>query len=848
MLLMFLMLAPAFPSDGVAYCFPSGFRVVSVHRSHRPMVGMAMLLEGGSSVEKTPGIAHLVEHLWFRSRPNGNREIGSQLDEIARGNATTSHDATTYLTLAPRSFARALWNLEIQRLVDPLTGIDVETFDIERDVVRNEALQRGTWRRKYGMFAATLPKDHPYNRNVDGSDEQLSSLTLDDARSYAEAQYRPDRATLYVDGDLSHRALERLLDDVPDALLEDPNRPGVTDAIPCTARARPSTPVETAFTSRDRWEEVPASVDAPRRLIAWNAGVGAADAFHASVLASRLDVHLRVNLVPAKCWVGVHLYTNLLACETDDDPDAWPRRDRIIAQALEDWASSPKGTPEVLSGLDWAPRHESLGMEALKESVTWAHWGLGLELETGEGPLAEFINTHLGSPVRVVMTPSRATSPIPGARFHDRTAARRTEGSTKAAVDETYGHLVAEPPLQDVVLSELDNGIPLWLVPVPWDPMSSVTALFPMQAAREDGSLRRAAWMWVDSPDFGQLIARDNHWGLRVFNIPDKVLYTTGSNRLSIKIYGQELADGIDDAVPPPIRLHSTKAVARHLARQEAQRQRLGKRPVDVAAKIRWDALADGIPHPHLTKEGRAAWQDVKRGDVRHYLQDYFSARKAHFVAAAPARLQELSTQLRVNLEAIPRWEGGNVPATVLPTRQAAKRAVYRVPAKGPQASITLACHLGPSSQMALDVLQGLLESRLNNALRNDLGATYGVYVSRTVPVHGPTLELRTAVPPELSETAIFALFAEINDVAQRRVATHTLNQMRRRVAVGTAMRFQRGSEVASLVERLLMSGQDPRTYSLADELDAVSADVLADAVAPCHNHEVVTILGPPPP
>ena len=130
--------------------FPSGLRVVFQEDHTQPIVSATMVIDRGSTAdpEGREGIAHLVEHLWFRSKhkdTQGNelpkvwdllREMGANL------NAFTSSDNTTYMTVVPKEQVRALMRLEGLRLREAVAGVTDEVIKVEREVVRNELRMR----------------------------------------------------------------------------------------------------------------------------------------------------------------------------------------------------------------------------------------------------------------------------------------------------------------------------------------------------------------------------------------------------------------------------------------------------------------------------------------------------------------------------------------------------------------------------------------------------------------------------------------------------------------------------------------------------------------------------------
>ncbi len=207
----------------------SGLRVVVEEDHGAPVAGVVNVVGAGSTSDPRgkEGLAHLVEHLTFRAKQAPGRTAWSLLNQAgaADANAGTGLDATTYYEFGARDTLLDLLMLEGLRIVDPLAGVDENTFELEREVVRNELRQRGETRVTGAVMAAlskaTFPEAHPYSRAPIGTHESLSSLTLEDARAFVKEHYRPSNMTLLVIGDLKLDSFEKVFNaSLPPALNE----------------------------------------------------------------------------------------------------------------------------------------------------------------------------------------------------------------------------------------------------------------------------------------------------------------------------------------------------------------------------------------------------------------------------------------------------------------------------------------------------------------------------------------------------------------------------------------------------------------------------------------------------
>ncbi len=152
------------------------------------------------------GMAHLVEHMMFQQRPDGDgtaplmQSIG-QLTTFY--NAYTNWDTTHYMLASRAEQLDALLKIEAMRLYFRCQTISEEEFLREREVVRNEIRQRGgtaEGRIPDLVLTALYPKNHAYARMIGGDDANLTNITLPDVCAFMNKYYTPDNATVIVAG------------------------------------------------------------------------------------------------------------------------------------------------------------------------------------------------------------------------------------------------------------------------------------------------------------------------------------------------------------------------------------------------------------------------------------------------------------------------------------------------------------------------------------------------------------------------------------------------------------------------------------------------------------------------
>ncbi|WP_168196772.1 pitrilysin family protein [Brevundimonas sp. M20] len=183
---------------------------------------------GKDDPEGRSGFAHLFEHILSRKTVNLPYGQISTIVENAGGtrNASTGQDMTNYYETVPPQYLETMLWTHAERMARPV--VDEAVFNAERDIVKEELRQR-VYAPPYGRLGTFVIGDNEfdqsiYRRSVIGSIEQLNSATIEDARAFHEAYYRPSTATLIVSGNFDQAQLDAWVDQYF-AGIRNPDRP-----------------------------------------------------------------------------------------------------------------------------------------------------------------------------------------------------------------------------------------------------------------------------------------------------------------------------------------------------------------------------------------------------------------------------------------------------------------------------------------------------------------------------------------------------------------------------------------------------------------------------------------------
>ena len=174
-----------------------------------PLVSVNIWYNVGSAYEtkgKT-GLAHLFEHMMFQGSENVAKEMHFRYIQESGGtlNGSTSTDRTNYYEKLPANYLElALW-LESDRMGYFLPALTQEKLNNQKDVVKNERLERYD-NRPYGLAWELIntnlyPENHPYSWSTIGFLKDIESYTLNDVTDFFKKYYSPNNACIVIAGD-----------------------------------------------------------------------------------------------------------------------------------------------------------------------------------------------------------------------------------------------------------------------------------------------------------------------------------------------------------------------------------------------------------------------------------------------------------------------------------------------------------------------------------------------------------------------------------------------------------------------------------------------------------------------
>ena len=188
------------------FTLEDGHKVIIKENHSNPIVIVDTWINTGSINEndKNNGVAHFLEHLFFKGTTNHKRGEFEKILDSKGGlfNAATSDDYTQYYIKIPSKDFETAMDLHSDMLLNiAIPPCELET---ERKVVIEE-IKRSKDNPKsilYKNFNSLIYNVHPYKREVIGTEEIISKISRQEILDFYNEWYQPSNMTTIIVGDV----------------------------------------------------------------------------------------------------------------------------------------------------------------------------------------------------------------------------------------------------------------------------------------------------------------------------------------------------------------------------------------------------------------------------------------------------------------------------------------------------------------------------------------------------------------------------------------------------------------------------------------------------------------------
>ena len=839
---------------------------VILHEDHTlPIAAVNIWYHVGSKNEEPgrTGFAHLFEHVMFEGSKHHKQSFFDPLQKVgANLNGSTTPDRTNYWENVPSNYLElALW-LESDRMGFLLDALDQKSFDVQRDVVKNERRQSYE-NRPYGTAYLTLqpvvfPPPHPYNWPTIGSQEDLDAAELEDVKDFFRQFYAPSNASLAIAGDIDPgkaRALvERYFGDLP------PGPP-----INRIGRMDSELSGDVSLATRDK-------VQLPRLYLVWPAGPAfdsqePALEMLAAVLGDGKSSRLHKRLVYERQIardVSVYHYAQEIAGEFFIQVTANP------GQSLADIESIVNEELDLLR--QTAPtEHEIMRAKNRIES----HHVRQLERIGGFGGRADqlnFYNTYQADPAGINTDLARylavtaddvrraANSALGGSKVRLAVLPEQSLSASASAIDRAAMPAAAAAPTFSPPAPEraaLSNGMRVVLLEMQGLPIVAQGLLLRAGGITDhadrpglasltadmlsEGTTNRSSQRISDDMEFlGAHLSA--HAAREYAAIATETLTAHWQDALAI------MADVVQNPTFP----------AQEFDRVRAERltdlKRIADNPVAIAARASQALLFGantGYGHPVSGTE-TAVSAFTRDHLATHYAARYAPA-DATLILVGDIRRDAALERAEAAFGAWKHAPAANSAQADDHPPAAAKPTIYLADKPGAAQSVIRACHLTiprhHPDYFALTLLNnifgGQFSARLNMNLRQDKGYSYGYMSHIDWLTHASALAAGGSVQTAVTADAVRETLKEFADIrGARPVAEEEFTDMRDGILRGLPSQFETHSQMLHQLIRLVSFDLSDDYFSAyADNIGAVTLQDVRSAAQAHLNHDALKIV-----
>lgn len=866
----------------------SGLRVVVLPDHSTPLVTVvsAYGVGGTSDPKGVEGLAHFIEHLAFRTRP-GNVQVWDHLKRLgADFNAFTSQDMTVYFETAHKDVLNEMLQIEAWRLSRTLDGVTPEVFTTEREVVRNELRQRGETTVNSKQFQALLgslfPPDHLMSRAVVGTHESLTAATLDHARAFVRAHYRPENCAMVVYGDVDPEAVKKMLGAWPAELLfgpQGPEGPAVAPRRPVVGRPVAPTPEpHTRTLARHKGPVVQ-----PQLLIGWTApGAHRGNDALLGFTAARLNLALREGIETdydddlEGVGAGVAGFDGaaVFYVQADLRPGANPDKAyaRILDALVHAWTTElgPLQTEatrwgsatSLLLRLGNATGIATAVAEHMLQTGRSRHFSDTLEelLAVKSGEVMDLANKWLRREraAAVYFEPENDEAPrligggsgggrstVASAQAGQHDIGREASSAATELGPQRILQIARSPGLANYPRFTLANGLQIVAVRYGSAPVAQI-----MMGIRGGDAFTQPYGLGRYASRFARSTCREHGDLFPVGGWLGRMSGAT-SSLVQVDVLSGNLANGVAVLADSIGCLEASEEGflfhERALELQGRDYQRAAKLPDFSAFEKFWSELYPGHPYG-VTAVNPATLKGIKFEDVSGFIRGHFRPQNAVAVMVGDLTAPEVRTLAEKYLTS---WQGGGGTAGGLPPvgPGPASRRVFLVdrPA-ATQATVQIGCRLPDASAESVptyDLLEALANERVWS-IREQYGATYGVHAGVTLrPGGAADLVLSGAIENRQAGASIARLLDLVAGLAGDGLDERAFLLKRWDVAREFSRRFGSASAIAQgILEAVEQNWPADVWDQYPKRLAATSRGKVSELLKTCVGHEIVTLAG----
>lgn len=839
------------------YKLPNGLTVILAPLAGAKRVTVVTRYNVGSADEPKgrSGFAHLFEHLMFEGTHDIPDFDAAASKSGAEQNAFTEWDDTTYYISGPGEYLPQYLRLEADRMANLADAVTEADLKNQRDIIRNELRQRTLDQPGAAAYTQSevdaVDKTHPYGHSTIGSMADLDAATLDDVRGFHRTYYVPGNASVTITGGIDIAEARDLIAKTYGLVPAQAEPPRVSGQIAAheTRREVFTDAVETPtvamlWTGPASGTPEDMALGILSQALSSDAGPLFADLVDRQHLATAAGANWEGRrlggtfTLMAKAAKGVSAEQLEAALKASFDTLI---KDGIAADHLHAVGQS------IAASFDQAqtdPTSYAFILEQAQaetgDAATWRNTADMAKTFTPDQAKAALQLLASAPAVISVVTPGERNNKLPPVLTEPTGTASPLPFAPRPniAIPEIAPLSAAALDIPVPVQVTLDNGIPVTVYSGPDATTSAVSILLPAGSTATSGSQLGLIdlTLKLDMRGAGDMTRRAFSSALekvgaslmrRLGNHSSGILLTAPSANLG------EAVDLLAAAIRTP---RFNEADWSFEVEQSSQRlAEMKSQPEDMAF-----ASASAAAYPKGTAEGEEKTAEIVRGlkmaDASALYARLFTPQSMKIVAVSQRPAAEIKAMLD---KAFAGWDpqqpAVTAPAPVSPVFTA--QEVTREVPGATQAAIVVefAAPTGPSKdaaafEIATQVLAGSANNRLNAALREDKGWSYGVSGGADAGEKGLGNGMGyffTTVQADHTRDAVAAIRQITADLVKTPITDAEFTAARQEIRNSALGAFETSANLAQTVTGVALSGY--MLSDIADKLKFYDEVTLAD-------------------
>jgi len=862
------------------YVLDNGLTVVLHEDKSDPLVDVDVTYHVGSSREQLgySGFAHFFEHMMFQGSQNVADEEHFGIITEAGGtlNGTTNSDRTNYFNTAPSNQLGTLLWLEADRMGFLLDAITEESFEVQRETVKNERGQRVD-NRPYGRLWETMamhlyPAGHPYSWPVIGHMEDLNRAEVSAVKQFFLRWYGPNNATLTIGGDID---AEETLQQVVKYFGSIPAGPEVTNMAP-----QPVTLDSDRYVTIEdniympalaitiptvyRFHEDEAALDAAAKII----GQGATSMLHESLIQTgrALSANLSHSCAELACTMTAIVVQNRNTGESLADLE------KTVREALAEFAERGVSEDELARFKAQIERSQIYGLQSVSGKVRQLAYyqtflgtpdGMSQEIKTYQAvttqDISDAFNKYVADKPAVVVsvvpkgmltlaaaednhevTPTTPEEPLAGLELRPATDSFDRSKRPTATVAKS----VSLPAIWEETLS---NGVKVYGVNNTETPTTRVEVLF-NAGQRDLTNGQEGLTTFVNSVineattehSLAELRAMEERLSASAhIDIGD---YFTSA---SLSVLSKNLTPSIDilmeKMLKPGFNEQDVERIRGELIQQIQQQKTSGPALANDAVEQVLGDSSNPLSQPSLGSSENIA--KFSKDDLKAFYTQFIPSKVASIlvssslpkedILAALEPLSELDADATARSFSKLHWEAPQSSGIFFMHKPKAAQSSLRIVANGPLWDIDGEFY---KAQLMNFNLGGNFNSRINQNLREDKGFTYGARSYFSGSEEEGSFMVSAEVRADSTLASIQEILIELDRVSTEGLSEEEVAFMKSAYSQRDARAYETPAQKLGLIRRLASYGvsadylkkrEEAMKSTSVDELNAIAKKLI---------------------